>query len=112
MSLKVELDILSGKPNPAWELGERDASELESMIQRARPARGTVEPPALGYRGFVVNRSELLRVFRGQLFKPQDNTPVELCFAEVGTDVERWLLERGKALLDGSVYDAVRDAIR
>lgn len=112
MALKVELDIFSGRPNPAWELGERDASEFESMIQRARPARGTVELPALGYRGFVVYRPEPWRVFQSQLLKLRDHTSVEQSVSTVGADVERWLLERGKALLEGSVYDAVRDAIR
>jgi len=112
MALKVELDIFSGRSNPAWELGEREMSEFESMIQRALPARGEVELPVLGYRGFVVYRPEPLRVFQNQLLKHRDQTPVEQSVATVGTHVELWLLERGKALLDGSVYDAVRDAIR
>ena len=50
----VELDVFSGRPNPRWHLDEDQAAEVAELLRRLAPApTGRVEPPALGYRGFL-----------------------------------------------------------
>jgi hypothetical protein len=49
----VELDILSGQPNPAWELSESDSLMLRRLEARLEICRlESPVPPGLGYRGF------------------------------------------------------------
>jgi hypothetical protein len=49
----IELDILSGQPNPVWALDESDSQ----VLQRLQEGLSTFNkeppsPPGLGYRGF------------------------------------------------------------
>jgi len=55
----VELDALSGRPNPRWQLTESEAAELAQLIAGLEPAQGTRSPapPGLGYRGFRLKGS-------------------------------------------------------
>lgn len=50
----VELDIFSGRPNPAWPL---TADQIQAVVDRVNSLEtapvGSLEAP-LGYRGFVV----------------------------------------------------------
>jgi len=99
--MRVEIDIFSGRPNPAWELTEAERTELERRMASLRPSpRLPIDFP-LGYRGFLVHdpgRTEGLpgqiRVWRGTV-----------TFTEAGLDIvyddvngiEEWLmLEAGK----------------
>jgi hypothetical protein len=53
ITMVVELDVFSGRPNPRWELDEKSAAtvtRLQSSLHLAR--RAPPDPPALGYRGF------------------------------------------------------------
>lgn len=73
MSIRVTVDVFSGRPNPSVELNERESAEI---LDRLMPVRrlGQGEPdlppePTLGYRGLVVDqigdrRPELPDVFR------------------------------------------------
>jgi hypothetical protein len=51
----VELDLFSGRPNPAWELDDATTKQLRRLLGSlaAVPTRPQ-EPPGLGYRGFRI----------------------------------------------------------
>jgi hypothetical protein len=60
MSIRITVDVFSGRPNPGAELGERESAEV---LDRLMPLRrlGEDEPdllsePTLGYRGLVVEQ--------------------------------------------------------
>src|SRR5260370_12879144 len=73
MSIRITVDVFSGRPNPSVELDERESAEV---LDRLMPRRrlGDEEPalpsePTLGYRGVVVEqigdrREELPDVIR------------------------------------------------
>ena len=80
MTIRITVDVFSGRPNPSVELGEDESAEV---LDRLMPARrlGEDEPglppePTLGYRGLVVDqitdrRAELpgsFRVAGGEVF--------------------------------------------
>jgi hypothetical protein len=51
----VELDLFSGRPNPAWRLTGAAREQLLRELRRVPSERKTsVIEPGLGYRGFVV----------------------------------------------------------
>ncbi|HXQ17278.1 MAG TPA: hypothetical protein VN814_21890 [Caulobacteraceae bacterium] len=70
--MRVELDLFSGRPNPSWELDEAGVREFERLMTRLKPGFATPEPPALGYRGFLLQAvSGVSRAYRGFVFMPQ-----------------------------------------
>jgi len=95
VSLQVELDIFSGRPNPVWELTAPQATEFMARFQMLQSIE---KPPSgangLGYRGFVVrpaagvlNGFDEVRVYRGVAVAREGNR------AKAFTDPER-VLER------------------
>ncbi|MBV9883167.1 MAG: hypothetical protein JO276_09175 [Sphingomonadaceae bacterium] len=86
----VELDIFSGRPNPRWELDERDRAELQRLQAALAPARGAPpEPPGLGYKGFSYgDASGHCRAFQGHVECPDGP------LADPSFSVERFLLDR------------------
>jgi hypothetical protein len=87
----VELDALSGRPNPRWELPEDEAAELMRMIAGLKPAPGVAlpRPPGLGYRGFRLARGagSAYRAYRG-LVRSREGV-----LADPSRQVETFLLE-------------------
>jgi hypothetical protein len=68
--LVVELDILSGRPNPRWPMAGDQAAAWQSRLAGAgRPAASSVGVgPALGYRGLLVlSPTTRWRVFGGRV---------------------------------------------
>jgi hypothetical protein len=72
MSLRITIDIFSGRPNPVIELRGREAAAVLERLAPRRELKGRerrVPPPTLGYRGLVFEliderKRGLPRVFR------------------------------------------------
>ncbi len=111
-SVNVELDIYSGRPNPAWRLPPPEAAAfVERLAALAEAAPGGAELP-LGYRGFVVRvaqggEASELRV-RGGLVR-LDRAGRVAWYADPGRAMERLLLASGRAQLDDELYRMVLD---
>ena len=86
----VELDVFSGRPNPCWELDELGTQELRRLQSRLAATRqASVEPPGLGYRGFLYSDGTgRVRVFRGYL------QTTRAVLADPSFSVERYLLDQ------------------
>ena len=58
-TLRIEIDVFSGRPNPVIELTGRDASALVDRLGKTRPIEkgepGLPPVPTLGYRGMIVS---------------------------------------------------------
>lgn len=55
--MRVELDIYSGRPNPAWTLTAEQEGDFRGLLARLRAAGfapAGVPTPDLGYRGLLV----------------------------------------------------------
>jgi len=108
--VRVELDIFSGRPNPTWELGERESVELESIIERASPSPRKVDPPGLGYRGFIIYLLDPVRIYKGEILNEHAGSQNRL--SDFGIKLDLWLLETGKAHIDPAIYDACLVALQ
>ena len=66
---QVELDLFSGRPNPAWQLDESRTRQLQQLVASLSPAStGPPDPPGLGYRGFRIRVGDrLYRVWDGHV---------------------------------------------
>ena len=112
MGWRVELDMFSGRQNPQWQLSRGQAAEFESIVKSAQPASGRVALPALGYRGFVTQGADTsLRVYQGALLKDEPQGDAAQKVGTIETNLDHWLLESGKQLLEHAVYEAAREEI-
>lgn len=105
-SMRVELDVFSGRPNPVWSLTATEAAELLAMTLSLQVVAAPPPPfDGLGYRGIVVRNSVdpewSLVAFRDTV------RIITLEGSEVRSDpdakIERWLL--------GTAGDAVDPAL-
>lgn len=104
--VQIELDALSGRPNPTWQLDDTQARELLALLVDL-PSTAPRKPGGLGYRGFLVYRPAAggavpapIRVFAGTI--EIDSTPhVDLHGAET------WLLRSARANGWAAIADTV-----
>jgi hypothetical protein len=53
--VRIEIDLFSGRPNPAWDATTGEATRVRAAVDALCPRIGPApEPPGLGYRGFRV----------------------------------------------------------
>lgn len=94
---EVDLDVWSGRPNPTWTLTPEEEVELAKHLRDLEGIEKAVEPPALGYRGFVLSSpGRRLRVYRGTLVLTEVGEGGEDGATHVFADsngLERWLAE-------------------
>lgn len=105
-SIRIELDMFSGRPNPVWTLTAAEAAELEAMTA-SLPVVAAPAPPfdGLGYRGIVARNPAdsgwSLVAFRDTVrIRTLEGSEVR---ADPDARVERWLL--------GTAGDAVDPAL-
>jgi hypothetical protein len=105
--MKVELDIFSGRPNPAWVLSDADARAFLNKVEGLPRAAVRELSNPLGYRGFIVhveNGADNYRVQvqdgKVQLLRGRTTT----YYSDPGRKLERWLLESGKPFLPNELF--------
>ncbi|MBB5159108.1 hypothetical protein [Saccharopolyspora phatthalungensis] len=64
--MRVELDIFSGRPNPAWEATPEEEAAIRAQVALLTDRSGTELSDRLGYRGFVVTDEPHGRTIRVQ----------------------------------------------
>jgi hypothetical protein len=111
VSMTVELDVYSGRPNPTWSLSAQEAEQVASLLANL-PSSESAAEEGLGYRGFILlntrragNLPERLRVSRGVVTLYHDERAEHFVDAN---GLEKRLLEQAREHGFGSVLDAVR----
>lgn len=86
--MRVELDLFSGRTNPTWMPDPATAAAIAARWRALPPTTGAGPmPPALGYRGFVIEtEAGESRVFAGRVGTP-DGVRID-----AGRTLERELL--------------------
>jgi hypothetical protein len=117
--MRVELDIFSGRPNPAWELTEAESAEF---LRRFRALPGAPAGQAvpdegkLGYRGLIVTGDGGIESFASIVVaggvalgrKPSGSQ----VYLDKDQSLERWLVSAGRARLEPDVYNEVAKELR
>jgi len=110
--MRVEADLFSGRPNPAWTLDAGEAADLADLLRLLAPGSAAPEPPALGYRGITVRGVEpalpgctTLRAFRGAAVAECATGPRTL--SDPARALERWLLETARHRLDPELFEVI-----
>jgi len=112
---RVELDLFSGRPNPAWVLSAADARTLQAMLESLSPRPALEQASGLGYRGFVVKISTdtgeaaTVRAYKGIV--RQDIGALVAYRHDAERQIEKWLLQTGRPTLDPQTYEIVRKEV-
>ena len=96
MTMRVELQVFSGRPNPTWVLSDTEAADLTTLIKELAPIPGKPRC-GLGYHGFKVVADggpfASLSVDQGIVARRNVNVEMASSFADGGRHIERWLVE-------------------
>lgn len=111
MPATVIVDVFSGIPNPQWTIAGDVLMQLQLMLAQLQQFHGGFmpEPPALGFRGIIVQFSPgealegHIRVFNGYVVTPRGT------FVDAGRALERWLLQTG---IPHGYGDLIKDLLR
>lgn len=118
----VTLDVFSGRPNPTWQLSEKQANQLfERVTDRALIDSQAVDG-VLGYRGLVISAhgDDQLPEGAPATFRIGGQLPTEYAApesearalsAEEVDDATDWLLATGEHAVDEHVMSVVKDLI-
>jgi len=109
VTVEVELDIFSGRPNPRWVLSATDAHALTEQLAALPAAQPGLTAANLGYRGFVVDIADAagstrLQVQGGSVHSESPGAPREFR-RDAGRALERWLLDTGTPHLDAPLIE-------
>ncbi len=80
--MTVELDVFSGRPNPAWKLSPAESAKLAEMLKDIPPSQMVGAEGGLGYRGFVLSNPERaaglptrIRIYNGMVIVDEESSP-------------------------------------
>jgi hypothetical protein len=113
--IEVELDILSGMPNPAWVLTPAEAENFRTKLAGLRQATQRSLSGNLGYRGFILQiqtgtSSRIVRVQRGMV-QISDGT-IDMYFTDEARELERSLLQTGRQHVADELFRAAERDFR
>ena len=111
--MHVELDVFSGRPNPAWDLDADGEADFLARLQLLKPNRS--EPSSydgLGYRGFRVegvtgyNR---LTIFNGTAEAWDDGR--RYSWLDETKSLEKFLLQTAKTFIDPALFRTISSMV-
>ena len=109
--MRAELQVFSGRPNPAWELTPAEVDELASRFRRLTVTTSAPSEPALGYRGVAVENpggaADLparIQACGGVVSAPRPGGRFALDDTE---GIERWLLDLARSRGHGPLVDEI-----
>jgi len=110
--MQVELDVFSGRPNPTWNLSEREATEFQNRLAALPPAPPAERMPGLGYRGLVVRNAGgqvagMDSIAVGDGIASSHSHARAHYFRDEGRELEKWLLSTGESHLDPALYQEI-----
>jgi hypothetical protein len=110
-TVHVEVDLYSGRVNPAWDLNDADAERFVTRVGalQRRSGGGPAAPEGLGYRGLHVTLSSDGAIERFSIADGTVTTDAATTSARSLHDpdrrFEKWLLETGKEQLGADLFE-------
>jgi hypothetical protein len=101
----VTIDVFSGVPNPTWTLDEDEVEDMLSMWSDLATTTGIEYPGILGYRGIIVDFSDGSQMWVSRGVVVDDAS--DAARADTDRALEAWLLETGRAAMDGALLDSI-----
>ena len=112
-TIRVELDVFSGRENPCWNLTADECSAFLGSLKALNKTEAGFVDAGLGYRGFLVEGLkdyDRISVYGGVVRASSGNSSSR--FEDKGRLLEMWLLSTGKEHLDSGLYSQVLSEIQ
>ena len=114
--MRVELQVYSGRPNPAWDLSAQDVAEVARRMADLPRSRQPFVEGSLGYGGFVIQNPKnaaglptKIKVFNG-IGIPEER---DIAVYQDVHDLEGWLLKEARQHGYGAILSEVgKDSAR
>jgi hypothetical protein len=112
VTMRVELDAFSGRPNPVWDLTAAQAQELFTRLESLPKGGGGTVRDGLGYRGIIVtaNAGQIAgfdRIVVSYGVVLGERAGGDQSFRDANRDLERWLFHTGRGRLEAAVYSMI-----
>lgn len=122
VTVRVEVDVYSGRPNPRWTLSAAAAGTLLGRL-RALPAAAAAEPrDGLGYRGLIVRLDPVpeglcatIRIANGLaccMPEPGAAPRDTACRRDTDRALERWLVSSAEPALEPGLLKMLTDQLK
>lgn len=122
VTVRVEADVYSGRPNPRWTLSAANAGTLLGRL-RALPAAAAAEPrDGLGYRGLIIRLDPVpdglcatIRVANGLaccMPEPGAAARDTACRRDTDRALERWLVSSADPALEPGLLKMLTDQLK
>jgi hypothetical protein len=113
-SIRVELDIFSGLPNPVWVLSPAEGVLFQEKLSALPESPPKVWSNHLGYRGFLVQGADrtgerVIRVQRGTV--EIDMGDRQFYYGDLERQLERWLLYTGRSVLKDELFQLIEQEL-
>lgn len=115
MQATIEVDVFSGKPNPAWQPTDAQVAELLKKVKTLPETQANALPDNLGYRGFVARIPDLttgtqttIKVYHTNVQLMDANTTTY--YRDDNRDIETWLFSLAKPNLPEELYKQISTA--
>lgn len=115
--MRVELDVYSGRPNPAWNLTAEQGEEFLKLLRSLPKTSGGAVRQGLGYRGVIVTADggkvtgyNSIIVSDGIVLGNTDTG--EEIFLDANRALERWLFNTGKGFIEKDTYTMIENELR
>lgn len=114
-TMRVEVDVYSGRPNPVWELTQAQAAEFMARLARLPEAQESGGSGGLGYRGLIVGADGVEGVgrveIRSGVVRVERTDGSSRSYLDEGRALELWTVEQSRERLPSDFVSAVMDAI-
>ncbi len=108
-TMDVEVDILSGMPNPRWTLSDTQAKELLTKLSELSESQPKPRAADLGYRGFIVRiqQGAYREIYVHNDYVEINGPTMSSSRSDPGRSLERWLLATGRRHLSKELLSAI-----
>jgi len=113
-TMRAELQLFSGRPNPTWNLTQAQIEQFSTRLQALAEIRDGEADDGLGYWGIIVqaitptNGNGTMRqitISRGIVIVEQGGS--RRTYADSNRELERWLFQTSRNQIDQAIYDMI-----
>ena len=117
-TLRVELDVFSGRENPTWILSAQDERVFIEKFRSLPKIKGEVSVwNGLGYRGLIVRGGSIenmsvgdIKIYNGTVSAIIENNASN--YSDPGRVLELWLIKTAKGHIEDELYESILKKIK
>ena len=112
-TMRIQIDMFSGRPNPSWEITAAEADQVRASFRQLPERQAGARSERLGYRGLIVNGDGvrdlgLTRILIGGGVVIAEGFQGVRYFSDADRSVERQIFQTGRTRLDPTDYAAFK----